>query len=100
MDNNLISIIVFVLGVSLLIGVLYYKGKKEEAKKIILALVIKAEQVIEGKGQGGLKYAWVSERVFNLLPPVVKFFLTEADVDQLIEDSVEELKILLQQKES
>ncbi|MFZ5969307.1 MAG: hypothetical protein ACOYVK_19285 [Bacillota bacterium] len=80
------SVVVLVLMLAL-----YIKDKEETLKKIILALVVEAEKNL-GSGTGELKYAKVVGRVYEVLPPLLKLFLTKNHLDQLIEEAVAYLK--------
>lgn len=88
--SNLSSILVVLL---IVIGLLfiYKKGKKEFVRKVVLSLVVQAEKSL-GSGTGELKYAMVVERVYQVLPVILKLLITKSELDKLIEDSVQYLK--------
>ncbi|HWR61914.1 MAG TPA: hypothetical protein VN580_09905, partial [Clostridia bacterium] len=73
---------------------LYRIGKRDTAKKIILSLVIQAEKAL-GSGTGELKYAMVVERAYEVLPTLVRFFITKKELDRLIEEAVQYMKLHL-----
>jgi len=95
MNYELLKNILVVVLVVAFIAFLVYKGRKEQAKKIILALVIEAE-IKFGAGTGVLKYAYVIGLIYPRLPTVVRLFITEAKLDLLIENAVTYLKLELQ----
>ena len=70
---------------------LYKEGKRETVRKIILSLVVQAEQKL-GSSTGELKYAMVVEGLYTLLPPLLKILLTKAELDKMIEEAVKYLK--------
>lgn len=92
---NILSAIGLVIVALVVVGVLLFKGKKEEAKKIALALVIEAEQKF-GAGTGSLKFAYVTGAIYPKLPIALRLFITEASLNQIIEESVDLLKKELQ----
>ena len=84
------SILVVVLFIVLLI-VLIKKGYTKYAKQICFYLVCQAEAEF-GNGTGTLKYAAVTSWLYDRLPVICKIFLTEKQVDTLIEDAVTQMK--------
>lgn len=90
---NLSSIIVVVITIIGLL-VLYKLGKKDIVKKIILALVVKAEKTL-GSGTGELKYAMVIDAIYNKLPFIIRFLFTKKELDTFIEEAVSKMKELL-----
>ncbi|MTI66355.1 MAG: hypothetical protein FH753_07115 [Firmicutes bacterium] len=86
----LIDIIIVLVFIITLIY-LYKKGKKDTVKKIILALVVQAEKNL-GSKTGKLKYAFVVERVYDVLPFVVRILITRKELDNMIEEAVNYLK--------
>ncbi len=92
---NVLSAIGVVLVLLVTSGVLLFKGKKEESKKIILSLVIEAEQKF-GAGTGALKFAFVIGFVYPKLPKIVRLFITENALDSMIESALTLLKTELQ----
>jgi len=95
MNYELIINILVVVLVIAFIAFLVYKGRKEQAKKIILALVVEAELKF-GSGTGLLKYAYVIGLVYPKLPTIVRLFITEGKLESLIENAVTYLKSELQ----
>jgi membrane-associated HD superfamily phosphohydrolase len=71
--------------------VLLYNGQIEIVKKILLSLVIEAEQIY-GSGTGLLKYNYVLGKTYSMLPSVVKLFVTEVALDEMLEVAVVRLQ--------
>lgn len=70
---------------------LYKLGKRDMVKKIVLSLVVQAEKAL-GTGTGELKYAMVVERVYAVLPAILRFLITKKELDKLIEEAVQYMK--------
>lgn len=70
---------------------LYKRGKKETVRRIVLSLVVQAEKTL-GSGTGELKYAMVVERVYAILPTILRFLITKKELDKLIEEAVQYMK--------
>jgi hypothetical protein len=87
---NVVAAGVF-LGVLL---VLTYMGQIEVVKKILLSLVIEAEQIY-GSGTGKLKYNYVLGKTYAMLPSTVKLFVTEITLGEMLEVAVDQLHNLL-----
>lgn len=83
--------VVGTLIVLILALVLYKKGKTEFVRKIILALVTEAEKQY-GNGTGELKYATVVERLYEVLPWIIRLLYSKKQIDRMIEEAVEYLK--------
>lgn len=88
------SILVAAIIIALMV-LLYFRGKKDLVKKIILSLVLQAEKTL-GSGTGELKYAMVVERAYTVLPALIRFFITKKELDRLIEEAVQYMKKQLQ----
>ena len=69
----------------------WYKGKKKEVLRMIDYLVQVAEDKF-GDGKGTIKYQYVIEKVYPLLPKVMKFAITEEQLDKWITESVDNLQ--------
>lgn len=88
-------ILALVIATILLIRNKNFKG----IKKIAYNLVVQAEETF-GTGTGHIKYTWVVERLYQLLPANMRKFITEDDIDDAIEWSVEKMKELLKDDET
>ncbi|QUH18922.1 hypothetical protein [Alkaliphilus sp. B6464] len=88
--TNLIDIICTTIVIS--IGLLLYKrGKEDFLRKLVLALVTEAEKQL-GSGTGELKYVMVVERIYEVIPGILKLLYSEKQIDEMIEDAVDYLK--------
>ena len=74
--------------------VLVYFGQIEIVKKILLSLVIEAEQIY-GSGTGKLKYNYVLGKTYSMLPSVIKLFVSVETLDEMLEVAVAQLHIFL-----
>jgi hypothetical protein len=91
------SNLVFILSAIIVIAVLlvaYKAGNKKTLKKIILSLVVQAEKEL-GSKTGEIKYAMVVERVYQLIPSILRVLITKKELDNMIEDAVLYLKVYL-----
>ena len=79
------------------IAFLLVRGKKEIVYKILYALVNEAEEIY-GAGTGKLKFAYVMERAYALLPAGVRLVITYKTFEKWIEDAVTEMKEHLKKK--
>lgn len=87
---NIIEVVGTLLVV--LIGLLLYRrGKTDFVRKVILALVVEAEKKL-GNGTGELKYNLVVERIYEVLPWILRLLYSKQQINSMIEDSVEYLK--------
>ena len=77
--------------------VLFKRGKTKEIYSIIKALVDEAE-VKFGSSTGALKYQYVSEKLYSVLPGYVKLFINDKLLDTWIEIAVNELQEHLEEK--
>lgn len=84
---SIIAVLVFVF----ISSITWYKGRMKEVLMIISYMVQVAEDKF-GSGTGALKYDFVVTSIYAVLPPVVKFFLTDKQLDVLIENAVDALQ--------
>jgi hypothetical protein len=76
-----------------------YKAKGQEVaflelKQDILKLILLAEKKY-GDDEGNLKFQWVADRVYNVLPAPFKFFFNSKDLEDLIQSVYNNAKDLL-----
>lgn len=67
------------------------RGQTKTLKTILFNLVTQAEKEF-GSGTGELKFAAVSDWVYQRLPAILKILFTQKDIDALIESALEEAK--------
>lgn len=89
MSNWLMLVVALVFVLALVM--LYRAGHRDRVRQIILSLVVQAEKAL-GSGTGELKYALVVERLYYVMPPLLRFLYTKKEIDGYINDSVEWLK--------
>jgi len=80
---------------ALFIGGLFYRGEKTRAKRIILSVVLAAERKFDIQGAGKQKYAYAIGIIYSRLPWVLKIFISENEVQTLIEEAVTNMKNIL-----
>lgn len=83
--------VLVVVGFIVLCAVLVKRGETKILKTILFNLVTQAEKEF-GSGTGELKYAAVSDWVYQRLPAILKFLFTAKDIDKLIESTLAEAK--------
>ena len=95
--GSIITAIVFVV----LVLVLWFawRGKyRDKAKQMLLSLVIAAEEKFGG-GTGELKFAYVAERLYEVMPGIFQVFFTAQDIAGWIEEAVTKMKEYLSENE-
>ena len=83
--------VLVVLGFIVLCVVLVKRGETKILKHILFNLVTQAEREF-GSGTGALKYAAVSDWIYQRLPAVLKLLFTAKDIDTMIEAALTEAK--------
>ena len=97
LQNNLGNLIFIVL-VLVAIIIAIRCGYIKQVKQGLLYLVCKAEEIYGG-GTGTLKYAFVANEIYKLLPSLARLFISVDTIDDLIETAVEEMKKYLSENE-
>ena len=87
MEMNLIVNTAIVLIAIFSLIWLWRKGYRKQVREILLILVIQAEKAW-GSGTGAVKFS----EVYNKLPTIVTLLFTRNDIEQMINDSVEQMK--------
>lgn len=90
MNESIIAILVLVAIIAVIV-ILAIRGKKEIIYKMIFALVDEAEAAFGSKA-GKLKFAYVVERVYTILPAYVRLFITYGMLERMIEKALAEAK--------
>lgn len=83
--------ILVVAGFIVVVVVLIKRGETKILKNILFKLVTQAEKEF-GSGTGALKYAAVSDWIYQRMPAILKFLFTEKDIDNMIEAVLAEAK--------
>ncbi len=83
--------VLVIVGFLALVAVLIKRGETKILKNILFKLVTQAEREF-GSGTGTLKYAAVSDWLYQRMPAVLKFLFTEKDIDNMIEAVLAEAK--------
>lgn len=90
MNETSIALLVF-LAIVTVIAILAIRGKKGIIYKMIFALVDEAEAQF-GSKTGKLKFAYVVERLYSILPAYVRVFITYQTLEKWIEKALAEAK--------
>lgn len=90
MIKSIIAILVLAVILAVIV-ILAIRGKKDIIYKMIFALVDEAEAAF-GSKTGKLKFAYVIERIYTILPAFVRVFITYNMLEKLIEKALEEAK--------
>lgn len=91
--------VLVVIGFIVLIVVLVKRGEVKILNNILYRLVTQAEKEY-GAGTGELKYAAVSDWIYERLPAILKFLFTSKDIDKMIETALEAAKKKWEQNEN
>lgn len=83
--------VLVVLAFLAVIVVLIRRGETKVLKNILFSLVTKAERQFGG-GTGSLKFAAVSDWIYQRIPAVLKLLFTAKDIEKMIESALEEAK--------
>lgn len=90
MTETIIAILVLAVIIAVVV-ILAIRGKKDIIYKMIFALVDEAEAAF-GSKTGKLKFAYVIERIYTILPAFVRVFITYNMLEKLIEKALTEAK--------
>lgn len=80
-----------VAGFVVVVVVLIKRGETKILKNILFKLVTQAEKEF-GSGTGALKYAAVSDWLYQRMPAVLKLLFSAKDIDDMIEAVLAEAK--------
>lgn len=91
--NNWISLVAAIawVGIVVLLWVGFKGRYRAKAKQMLLSLVTAAEKEFGG-GTGELKFAYVSQRLFEIMPGIFQVFFTVEDISGWIEEAVAKMK--------
>jgi hypothetical protein len=73
---------------------LLYNGQIDIVRQILLSLVIEAEKIY-GSGTGKMKYNYVLGKTYSMIPGIVKLFVTQQKLDEMLEAAVDRLQVFL-----
>lgn len=88
--KNWDSVLVVVAFLAVVV-VLIKRGETKILKQILFNLVTQAEKQF-GSGTGSLKYAAVTDWIYQRIPAVLKLLFTSSDIEKMIEAALEEAK--------
>lgn len=90
MAENIIALLILAVIIAVIV-ILAVRGKKDIIYKMIFALVDEAEAAF-GSKTGKLKFAYVIERIYTILPAYIRVFISYRMLEKLIEKALEEAK--------
>lgn len=90
---NVLVCVTFIVGCFIALK----NGYKQNVSLACLLLVNKAEEKF-GAGTGEIKYQFVEEHLYKMLPSIVKFFFSADEIDNAIEKAVDELQEFLEEQ--
>ena len=90
LKSNIANIVVVLLAVMAMIIAVRF-GYINKVKQVLLYLVTEAERIYGGK-TGEIKFAWVAEKIYAMLPAIVKMFISTETIEMLINKAVEDMK--------
>ena len=90
LKSNIANIVVVLLAVMAMIIAVRF-GYINKVKQVLLYLVTEAERIYGGK-TGEIKFAWVAEKIYSMLPTIVKMFISTETIEMLINKAVEDMK--------
>ncbi|MBE6012067.1 MAG: hypothetical protein E7234_05870 [Lachnospiraceae bacterium] len=85
--DSVLVILFFIVG----IVVMLKKGETKILKQILFNLVTQAEKQY-GSGTGALKFAIVSDWIYQRIPAILKILFTQKDIENMIEAALTEAK--------
>ena len=83
-----ILLVMVVIGIAIF---LCCRGKKQIVHKMLYFLVTEAEKQF-GAGTGALKFSYVLEKIYAVLPAVFRLFVSYDTLEEWIEKALEEAK--------
>lgn len=83
--------ILIVFAIVAVFALLAVNGKKQIIYKMLCVLVDEAENQFGGK-TGKLKFAYVLEKIYTMLPAVFRVFITYSTLERWIEKALIEMK--------
>ena len=90
MAEKIIAYLVLAAIIAVIV-ILAVRGKKNIIYKMIFALVDEAEAAF-GSKTGKLKFAYVMERIYTMLPAFIRIFITYDTLERWIEQALAEAK--------
>lgn len=89
MDKLIILLVL--LAILMVFILLALRGKKQIIYKMIYAFVNEAEELY-GSKTGKLKFSYVIEKVYAILPSTIKIFISYKTLEKWIEKALTEMK--------
>ena len=84
------NILVAIAGL-LVLGWAYKRGNTQVVKRIVLFLVVQAEKQL-GSKTGELKYSFVVSELYQRIPSILRWLVSQREMNSWIEEAVTKLK--------
>lgn len=91
MSNEIVCIIILILACIVTLGYLYFVIKKNGLRAVVVEFIVAAERQFE-KGENQQKINYVIDRIINLLPNVLKYFITRENVKSFVQGVFDDVK--------
>jgi len=88
---NTLILVLIILAILAIFIVLALKGKKEIIYKALYVIVDEAEEIYGSKA-GKLKFSYVLEKAYAMLPSTIKLFISYKTLEKWIEKALVEMK--------
>lgn len=89
-----LSILIVAIVITFTVAFLVFKIKKDGLRKVAIEFIVIAEEKFE-HGKNSMKFNYVFDAVYNLVPQCLKFIFTKKNVIDFIQNIFDEVKIAL-----
>jgi hypothetical protein len=91
---NLLSIIIIAVAVIIAIVFLFVSIKRLGLRDVATKLIVEAERIVQS-GKGSVKFNYVFDKMYEMIPSFLQIFFTKALLVQFIQKVFDEVKIAL-----
>lgn len=92
--NNLMETIIIAIAVIGFIIWLTWQIKKKGLRQTSIDFIVEAESICNSES-GETKKKYVIDKIYNILPPVFKIFISEENIDKLVQKIFDQIKTAL-----
>jgi len=96
-QNNLFQIIVVAIVAIAFIVWLAWQIKKKGLRQTIIDFIVEAESICNSDG-GKAKKKYVIDKIYILLPSILRIFISEETIDKLVQEIFDQIKEALHYK--
>ncbi|HWP51659.1 MAG TPA: hypothetical protein VN626_08180 [Clostridia bacterium] len=72
-------------GLLLLGALLAYYRTNAKLQRFVAGLIVQAEEAFNGTKTGGMKFAWVCSKIYNLVPLPLRSIITQEMIERLVQ---------------